>query len=272
MSNFADKYCELIRENQPVSYLGLEFWPLTVRDYGLYLCAQPAFELLQSSLPPKLARMSWGACLKALDDQGGEETGWLSSTLNVLARALRLQPQLAPDGGYMAYPIYPVYDSQTQELTAIHVGDFAVGFTTVIGVQDMDNIRQLIAAQNGYSIPDESWNPELVRAAQENKSRQNQGIVFDLEALVHSTAVNMGVEPTKVWSWTIRDFKLTQAAIDRKLNYCIYTLAEMVGITQFKNGNPCPTWKFDRKAALPTGFQSLSELDARAKGLLTETN
>lgn len=271
MSNFADKYSDLIRENQPISYLGLEFWPLAVRDYGLYLMAKPAFELLQSSLSPKLARMSWAACLKALDDKS-EGEGWLRSVLCVIARALRLQPQLIPDGGYMAYPIFPIYAPQGGELTAIQISDFAGSPATVISVQQMDDIRQLIAAQNGYDIPDERWNPELVQAAQENKSRGNSGIVFDLEALVHSVAVNCGVSAKVVWDWSIREFKLTQDAIDRRLNYCIFTLTEMVGISKFKDGNPCPTWKFDRKSGLPTGFQNLAELDSRAKGLLAETN
>ena len=68
-----DKYAEAIRENRPVEYAGLEFWPLTVRDYALYHNARIAFELMQSSLPPKLARLSWCACLYELDKTAQEQ-------------------------------------------------------------------------------------------------------------------------------------------------------------------------------------------------------
>ena len=62
-----------------------------------------------------------------------------------------------------------------------------------------------------------------------------------------------------------------QDAIDRTLGYQIYTAVEKGGNVTFKNGNPYPTWKFDRKSGMPAGFVSIAELDAGAKGLLAGT-
>ena len=89
-----DKYAEAIRENRPVEYAGMEFWPLTVRDYALYHNARIAFELMQSSLPPKLARLSWCACLYELDKTAQEQNiagNFFCLAMAVLVKALRLE-------------------------------------------------------------------------------------------------------------------------------------------------------------------------------------
>ena len=72
----------------------------------------------------------------------------------------------------------------------------------------------------------------------------------------------------------IREFEKTQAAIDRKLYFEIFLGAEIDGRARFKNGNPCPSWRYDRKTELPGGFIKISDLDAGTKGLLKgpETN
>ena len=142
----------------------------------------------------------------------------------------------------------------------------------MLDMRMMNDVRRIIAAQNGYDIPDENWNPDLVRAAQQNAERKSTGgITFDLEALVYSVAFNCHARPADIWGWPIREFIQMQDAIDRTLNFQIYTLAEAVGMVKFTKGNPYPTWKFDRKSDMPTGFKSIAELDAGANGLVAGT-
>lgn len=274
MASIVDKYEQEFRENVPVVYNGLTLHPLTVRDYELYMRAKPAFELMQSSLgQPKLARLPWCACLWALDEiyrqTSGELGHFLIDVLLVLAKALRLGAYTdVGNGGQESYPIRPLFANG--ELTAIVVG--MPPNNAVIDMRQMNDIRAILAAQNGYDIPNESWNPELVRAAQENATRMG-GVSVDgkLETLVYSVAFQCKCRPSEVYDWTIREFQGMQAAADRSLNYVIYTLAEASGNVKFEKGNPFPTWKFDRKSNMPTGFRTIADIDAGAKGLIAGT-
>lgn len=266
---FTDKYQHQIRENAPVVYEDLTLYPLLVRDYPLYLMAKPAFELMQASLlRPALARMPWCACLWELDRECEKQTGeyglFLTEVMLVLSKALRLDAYENGD-----YPLRPVY-SQSGELTAIMLGNPQTSYS-ILDMRQMSEVRQIIAAQNGYEIPDESWNPELVQAAQENAARRNATIEYDFEALVYSVALNAGCRPKEIYDWTIREFHKTQEAIDRKLNYLIFNLAEKSGNVTFKDGNPYPSWRFNSKSDMPTGFRTIADIDQSAQGLIAGT-
>ena len=274
MPSIADRYTLEIRENAPVVWNGLTLYPLIVHDYELYRRAKPSFELMQASLGnPKLARLPWCACLWALDEMYRESSGkpghFLTDVLLVLAKALRLEAFTdTGDGGKEKYPISTVFNKG--ELTAVMIG--RPPHNAFLDMRQMSELRVLLAAQNGYEIPDENWNPELVRAAQENASR-GIGMSLDgsLETLVCSVACQMRCRPGEIYQWTIREFTQMQDAIDRSLNYQIYTLAEKSGYIKFEKGNPFPTWKFNRKSDMPTGFRTIADIDAGAKGLIAGT-
>ena len=260
-----DKY-QILTADAPVIYEGLELHPLLVRDYPYYARAKQAMELMQSSLSPKFARYAWCECLWELDKECEKQTGqtgdFLVSVMIVLARALRLEV-LGSDG---SIPLRPVF-SQDNRLTALMIGDAYANYI-LLNMQKMNEVRKILAAQNGYDIPDENWNPELVRAAQQNAKAGSIGLEYDFGTLLYSVAVNAHCRAKDIYDWTIREFHGMQDAIDRTLGYQIYTLAEKSGSVTFPKGNPYPTWKFDRRSDIPAGFKSISELDAGAKGLL----
>lgn len=257
-----EKYADEVRENRGIEFAGLTFYPLTVRDFGLYRSAAAAFELMQSSLPPKLARLSWCQCLDEMDKLGNI-SAFLDPVLNVVARALKLQRIRLPDGAYG-------YQLSTLRRDEELVGIFIREHETVLTMQMMDEVRRIIAAQNSYQIPDESWNPELVAAEQYLASQSMPKLDVEIEAWVYSVAANTGRDSDELWDWPIRKFKGFDKAIDRSLGYQIYTLAQAVGLTKFERGSPYPTWKFDRLAELPAGFKTLTQLEAKAKGQLPE--
>lgn len=265
--SIVDLYTEELRRYAPIEYNGAVLHPLTVSDLALFYGAKPSFELMQASLPPALARLSWLNCLQVMDEEAektGKSTGFLASTLHVLARALRLNA-LRGQGGREVFPVryYPAQPGIP--IQAILVGDEK---PIIFSIQQMGEVREIIAAQNGYEIPDENWNPELVRAVQYTQDRKNSGIEFDLNKLVNSVAHNARERAANVWDWPIKEFLDRQDAIDRTLHYQIYTQAEASGFIKFKHGNPFPSWKFDRKTDLPGDFVSVEELDAGANGLL----
>ena len=86
-----DRYQRQILGDAPVTFNDLEFNPLLVRDYPDYARAKQAMELMQSSLSPQLARLSWCECLWALDRECEKQTGkigdFLVSTMIVMARS-----------------------------------------------------------------------------------------------------------------------------------------------------------------------------------------
>ena len=269
MAFVVDKYISSVRENKPIVYNGLAFKPLTVRQFALYQAAKQSFELMQSSLPPKLAVLSWCNCLDTMDrraKEDGKQTAFLRLALIVMIASLQLVP-IKTDSGDQ-YPLREVRD-KNGELTAIIVGD--ISNPVILTMQDMDEIRKIIAVQNVYDIPDESWNPDLVRAQQYTSSLREHDLDINLDDLVASVALNAGVQMSEIWSWTIRDFILCQSAIDRKLNYQIFMTAEHSGFVKFNKGNPFPTWKFNRRLDMPSSFKTVAELDAGAKGLLGVT-
>lgn len=269
MGTAIDKYRDLARKNRPIVYNGLTFNPLTVEQIALYQSAKPSFELMQSSLPPKFASLSWCQCLDALDRESAESgmnTVFLALSLFVIAISAGIPMIKESDGE--SFPIKEMR-SKDGELLSIIIGK--MDNPTILTMQDMDEIRKIIAAQNLYEIPDESWNPDLVRARRYLAANAQNNIKYDIDDLVYSVALNAHVKPSEIWDWSIRDFILTQGAIDRTLNYQIFTTAQNSGMVKFKNGNPYPSWKFDKEYDMPTEFKTVGELDAEANGLLGVT-
>lgn len=265
-----DKYRREIEEGLPIEFNDLAFHPLTVRDYETYLAGKEPFELMLSSLgDPKLARLPWCACLAAIDLKYQEQTGNLGLYLVCVMRVLDAALRLGVTDGTGTGDILPCFTNEGQ-LTAIAIRENGKP-TAFLNMQQMDAVRQIIAAQNGYKIPDESWNPELVKAAQMNAADSGSGIEYDQHTLICSVAAQYRCRPSEIYDWTVKEFMDAQEAIDRAMGYQIYTLAESAGWVTFKNGNPYPTWKFNRKAALPTGFRTIADIDAGAKGLIAGT-
>lgn len=179
-----NKYANEVRENTEIEFNGLTFYPLTVRDFPLYRSAAAAFELMQSSLPPKFARLSWCQCLDEMDKLGNGSP-FLEPVLNVVAKALRLERIKLPDGAYG-------YQLSTLRKEGTLMGIYIREHETVLTIQMMDEVRQIIAAQNDYQLPDEKWNPELVAAEQYLNGQNMPKLDIEIEAWVYSVAANVG--------------------------------------------------------------------------------
>ena len=229
-------------------------------------------ELMLSSLPPRIARMSWFSALRALDEESasiGANADFTGSVLRVMAAALKLEPLTDPKTRRKVYPIR-LLSTPEGKLSGVMAGRNGEAIFTA---QQMGEVRQILAAQNDYEIPDENWNTDLLAAqryTEAQKKRGNGSVRFDLETLVYSVAAGAHVRASEVWGWPIREFRETENAIDRQLNYVVCALTEAGGHLTYKGGNPCPTWKLNRTAELPGDFVRLDELHAGAKGLLDD--
>ena len=260
--NIAQVYEDELREYLPIRFEGLTFHPLPVKRLALYQGAKAAMELMLSSLPVRFVKMSWIEALDALDKEAADEqmqTGYLGSILALLNETLKLNAFQNPKALMLAR-------NAEGKLSSIIVQK-EQGSPTVLGSNQMKTVREILAAQNGYEIPDENWNVELVRAQQYLREQRSQGVGGSLEDAVCALAAATGFRAKEIWNWPIREYLGAQNAVDRRLRFQIYTAAEMSGQVKFKNGNPYPTWIATPKG-LPAGFKTIKELDDGAKGLL----
>lgn len=264
----AYKYSEANRNFQPIEYNGLKFYPLLVKHAALYQNAKPAMELMLSTLPLRYVRMTWAEALDALDREAkavNTPTGFFGSFLLLLCVALRLDLEKDPQ----ACIIGRNTDNSISAIVVKQDGKDPVALTQ----KDFGEVREILAAQNGYTIPDENWNPDLVRAQaylREQESASSSG--GSLEDAVFALAAATGRRSTEIWDWPLREYREMQSAVDRRLRFEIYTAAELSGQVKFTKGNPCPTWIWENKGALPRGFTSLKELDDGARGVLSTPN
>lgn len=262
--NAATKYTDEIREFRPIEFKGLKFHPLKVKHYALYHNAKPAMELMLSTLPLRYVRLSWIHALEALDKEAEDKsikTGYFGSILLLLDAALQTDAIHHPDAIMCAR-------KEDGSLGALIIKQDG-GEANALLDGDFPTVREILAAQNDYTIPDENWNPELVRAQaylREQESRTGSG--GSLEGAVFALAAATGRRAMEIWEWPIREFLQMQSAVDRRLRFQICTAAEMSGQVKFNHGNPYPTWIWDNKGILPHGFKSLKDLDKEAGGTL----
>ena len=259
----AVKYAEEIREFRPIEFQGLKFYPLQVKHFALYQNAKPAMELMISTLPLRFVRLDWIHALEALDLEAKEKkikTGFFGSVLLLLDAALRT------DALHQKGVLLPL-DGKDGKFAMLAVKQD--GKTRALNAKDFAQVREILAAQNGYTIPDENWNPELVKAQaylREQESATARG--GSLEDAVFALAAATGQRAAEIWDWPLREYTQMQNAVDRRLRFMLYGAAELSGQVKFTKGNPYPTWIWENRSGLPRGFISLKELDDGAKGLL----
>lgn len=262
--NASLQYQEEIRKFQPIVFEGLSFYPLQVKHFALYQSAKPAMELMLSTLPVRFVKMSWIQALIALDREAKGESltpGFFVSILLLLNAAMRTDLLHDPTS------LVPVQgkDGKFGALVVRQEGKEPV----VLEEKHFPTVREILAAQNDYTIPDETWNPDLVRAQAYLREQKNSGGTGGtLEEMVFSLAAATGRRVAEIWDWPIREFTQMQSAVDRRLRFEICTAAELSGQVKFKHGNPYPTWIWEQKGQLPHGFTSIQELDEGAGGTL----
>ena len=263
------QYAEELREFRPIEYNGLKFYPLLVKHFALYQNAQPAMELMLSTLPIRYVKLTWIRALDALDREAAEnniKTYYFGSFLMLLCAALRIDPVKNPRSVILAHGKDGLISAVVLQQRE---GEDPVALTE----KQFPTVREILAAQNGYTIPDENWNPELVKA-QAYLREQESGSVRggSLEDAVFALAAAIGCRSAEIWDWPLREYMQMQNAVDRRLRFQICAAAELSGTVKFPKGNPYPTWIWENKGELPRGFSSLKDLDDGAHGMLATPN
>lgn len=255
-----------VKKGTPIQWNGLTLFPIQVKDMDLFLAAQLGLTASQQTLPGKYVVMRYLEALYALDydvrTSGGAGGGLFTRVLLFLKLSLRLEVIKGEDG-IEYFPIQQLTERDNpRKLVALGVqqGDVKAQITP----QDFNQLREILAAQNGVELPDETLNPELVQAERDLKDKNSLNLNVDSESLIYSVSVKTHVPLEEIMEWTIRRFKLTERAVDRSTGHLVAALTEAAG-AKYKNGNPFPSWKYDREDD-SSGVVELSGLIKRLSG------
>ena len=239
---------------------GATLYPVRMRQYEMFTACKKAILMRQSTLPVQFAIMPYLTALFAMDAEMGFGLGLVQS-LRILISMATLQP-LDNIG------ILVTADKQT-ELRAIVYNDGEKDIR--ITPRDFNEIRRLIAEQNGEELPDESENPELVQAEMDIAALQQSDVEFNLESMLDSVSFASGKPHSELLDMPIRAFFRLEKAISRAKMFQIFTSASMSGFVKFPKGNPYPSWLFDKKKDGGKAFESMKEFAART-GIDLNTN
>ena len=250
-----------IRRGLPIEALGLQFYPITMTDYEEFLECKGVLALRMTSLANKSIEylsMPFLAALWAIDYDTaratGKPVGMLQRILLLLCLSLRL-------GHDEQNKLNNVYCDRTDPRNLRCIEVIQDGKTVRISpVEFTTTVRPLIAEQNGIELPDESFNPELVQEEQNAAQDKASKLHFDIDVLIASVAHASGLRECNIDEWTVTEFERRRQAIDRALNYTIYTQAELGGMVKFKKGNPYQSWCFDVDKGLSPALKTASEL------------
>lgn len=256
-----ERYWREVVRCRPVEWEGLTLYPVTMGDYEVFLWAKEALVVMQQSLPLKYVTMPYLEALYALDFDALRATGRSAGMMGRLAQLLALALHAPPEEAVR--PMASVNEPGRLAALELRQGDRVVRVKPV----RFGTLRELLCAQNDLEVPDESHNMELEEAARDLAARES-GLEIDLESQLYAVAAALGKEPGELDGWAVRRFQQTVKAIDRRLRYQMYGVAELSGMVKFKEGNPCPSWCFDKKKGLNRALRPEEQVMDRLGGAL----
>lgn len=256
---------EAVFRGKPIQWNGLTLFPILVSDFLQFSDAKLGLMVAQQTLPVKYVCMRFLEALYAMDydakQNGNAEGGGLFLRLMIFLRlALRL-PVLKKEDGREYVELYlATKPDEPRKLLSIKVKqDEAVAEITP---KNFKELREILAAQNGITLPDELANPDLIQAERDIAAHNAPNLKPDFEAWIYSVAVKTGTPPESIYDWTVRRFGLVDEAITRTTGHLIAALTEASG-GKYKDGNPYPSWKYDREE----GCRALISFDALQSSL-----
>ena len=240
MSELPLQIQRLAKQYKPIQQGGLTLYPILVREFEEFSIAQPALEVLHQSLPVALIRMPLLAALYAMDYDavvsGQTATGLFARARLLLALSLRLGDGLEANQRVELMKVV-VDRNDPRSLICLRFTD-SNGEELAITPPQFKNLREIIAAQNGVDMLDESANPDIVKA---QKLMQEGNVQLDVtvDALVSAVSALSGTDEADIYEWPILKLKKRSDAYLRILDYLVCGIGETNGAT-WKNGNPTP--------------------------------
>ena len=260
---FTDKYAAILKY-EPIELNGLVYYPIKVADYNKWQAVKQVLVLRQSTLPAVYACMTYLSCVWALQYDATERGDNSVETWNLLACLMFLSLRLSDSD-----KIQPIGNTKDpRNITSMRI--IKDGNVFDISQMDFAKIRKLIADQNGAELPDEADNPDLIEAAEDIANAQNVSLKYDFSDMLTSVSSEMKMRREDLLDWTVKEFDDVLRSIKRRYGYILASIAESQG-AKFKNGNPYPTWIFEKEKDEFAGLIPLEKFKSQHNANFTES-
>ena len=265
------------KSGEPVKYRNLLIYPLLMEQYELLCECESALTIRLSALPAIYACKSYADALFSISLDGKD----IVSNGDVVAHADDFAKFIALLCASMRVPFAqrlqafrPVVQPNTKALDSL----FVMQFTEENGEQfenlnlfDLSEIRKLIAELNGRKLPNESENAELAKADEDSRASGGSRLDVNIDSLKASVARDQRIRIREIDTWTIYEFELCRAAIERQTRFIVCGIGEASGMVKYTKGNPYPSLFFDRPAE-SQGVVAISELNSKLNGAVQEVD
>ena len=221
------------RWGEPQELYGLQFSPLTMDVYPLWLSCSGALTLRMSTLPARYAIKCYADALYTMLRERGSMEYIMFKLLMGLSIGI-------PDD-MINKCIVEHGDKDGLKSVIVRYGEYQGALLP----KQLDDVRKVIAELNGAELPDESDNAEIMQAEEDLKSAgKRPNLKMDLFDEMASVAAASQMRMEDIRNMTILEYTRLKRAHNRRMLYLICAIAEGSG-TKFKGGNPAPNWLFD---------------------------
>lgn len=257
-----------IRRGKPLTWKGLKFYPIRMEHYEEFLDVRNALAIRMTSLSNisfEYLSMPFLTAMWAIDYDTlvatGSSIGFFERIIRFLYLSLRLKYKKEE-------ALRTIYTDPTDRRILDRVVVTQDGNTVEITPDDFDiDIRPLLAAQNGIDLPDESENPDLVRAEEDLAAKGASELKVDTDTMIASVAYQSHLKEKDLDKWTVLEFERRRQAIERGKRFDMFGQAELSGMVKFGKGNPFPSWCFDRNENGSAALISFGEMRGKLAGL-----
>ncbi len=278
--NYRYNHAEIMRaakSGNPIRYRSLYIYPLTVENYELLWGCESALTIRLSTLPVVYAMKSYPEALFAIAMAGEDVVvnGEVVASPNDWKRFITLLCASAhiPLEFVNNSVNFRVDNQDKTKLRAVVLRQITESEDNMesLSVEDLINLRKIIAEMNGRKLPDESENAELAQAENDIRMSGTNVLDFNVDSLLASVARDQRVRIRDLYDWTIYEFELIRAAIDRERRFTVFGIGENSGMVKFPKGNPYPSVFFDKPANISAVINA-SEFTSRISGAVQATD
>lgn len=224
---------------EPTELYGLKWYALRMDNYEEWQRYKSVLLARQTTFPVSYIALPFLEAIFEIEISVIEETGSSAGFMYSIMKLLALSLHLGDDAINKDLRI----TVQDRKLIGLSIRN---GAEDILITKDMfPELRKLIAWQNGDEIPDESLNDELLETEKDLAERNAPDLNWDVEDMKASVALNLKVRIKDIDEMTILEFDLMRRAIDRNKRFEICANGQYQG-AKWENGNPYPSWMFDR--------------------------
>lgn len=248
MNNVPNSYMKSIRRDKEIEMDGLIFYPILVDEIEEFNQARVAIEFLQQRLPAKYVSMPLLSAYYAYDYDLITETGGASglfyAAMYFLCLALRIGKGEDAEKRVSRFRIY----TDTNDRSKLDYIQFLYNGEQIVKIlpYQFSVWRPVLAEQNALEVPDEAADLDLLEAKEVLSSAGAPKLNINTDDMLTSLAIICGCSESEMLDWTIRKLYKRRDAANRIMHFLVTGIGEMSGNVKWKNGNPYPSWCFDK--------------------------